>query len=94
MFVGIVVIVGLVGHVDHERRFWADALPAVVHELRDLHEQRAVDAEKKLVDDVLRGRILTRVHQDEFDRSSDADEVVGLCAMEVPGLDDAGVGGG
>src|SRR6187402_1996825 len=87
------VSIGFVRYVDDKGCVGADALPAVVDEVRHLNERRVLDADEEFVDRTLRGRIRSRIHEDKLYHAGDAREVVHLLPMIVPGFDHPGIGG-
>ena len=62
-FVGVRVPIRLVRHVDHHGQFGADALPAVVDQIRHLDQREVLRPEEELVDGALGWRALPRVNQ-------------------------------
>jgi len=93
VFVGLLVIVELGGHVDDESHLLTDTLEAVHHTGRDLEQHRVLIAHEELVHLAVGGRAFASVVQHYLGHAVDANEVVGLDLVVMPALDRAGVNG-
>ena len=93
-FVGVLVVVDFSGEVDNHGLLVGDAFEAVIDEVGYLNQKWAVLADEEFIHEAFGGRVFAGVEEDDFHHAFDADEMVSLFFVIVPGLGDAGVGGG
>ncbi len=94
VFVRISMIVWLGGDIDHDRFFRGYRFESVINMRRNDNQQRIMFPCRKFVNHLISWRVYTRIIQDQFSRALNAEKVVGLNFMIMPGLDHTGIGRG